>query len=208
MSKYEWRKNDKNIYLPKQKVEILNLKPMKYYTIEGVGNPNSEQFSEKIGILYAMSYGIRMSYKSSDPIKDYYEYTVFPLEGIWDLVDHSIEFTAHTKNNLKYKLMIRQPDFLSEEDALKNIERVSNKKFHKYSKDVKFEVIDEGLCAQMMHVGSYDDESKTFKIIDEFLSDNNYKRTTLVHKEIYISDFRRVEASKLKTVLRVFIEAK
>lgn len=149
-----------------------------------------------------------MSYKTENIPKGYYQYTVFPLEGIWDLIDHSKNFSIDDKDNLKYKIMIRQPDFVTREYALENIQRVKSKSFNKYHDLVRFEELDEGLVVQALHIGSFDTEEETIKIIEKFLLDNNLERTTKIHKEIYLSDFRRTKEENLKTTLRVYVKEK
>lgn len=200
--KYEWRKADKSLYLPKTKPEIIEVPPMKYLMLNGRGNPNDPEFGEAIEALYSVSYGIRMSHKSEDIPEGYYEYTVFPLEGIWDLEEEARGKDIIDKDKLIYTLMIRQPEFLTEEFATTIIEKVKNRKPNKNLENIKFETLDEGLCVQMMHIGSYDEEAKSFTIMEEFCTNNNLIRESKTHKEIYISDFRRVEPDKLKTVLR------
>ncbi len=102
--------------------------------------------------------------------------------------------------------MIRQPDFVDEVFANENLKRVKAKKSLPLLDKVKFEAVSEGKVVQMMHSGPFDDEALSFAIIDEFLKQHNLIRTTLVHKEIYISDFRKTSSDKLKTVLRVYVK--
>lgn len=200
--KYEWRKSDKALYLPKSKPELIEVPPMKYLMLNGKGNPNDPEFAETIEALYSVSYGIRMSHKSETIPEGYYEYTVFPLEGIWDLEEEARGLEIIDKDKLIYTLMIRQPEFLTEEFAQTIIDKVKKKKPNKLLKNIKLGSIDEGLNVQMMHIGSYDDEVKSFNLMEEFCSNNNLIRTDKTHKEIYISDFRKVDPIKLKTVLR------
>lgn len=200
--KYEWRKSDKSLYLPKNKPEIIEVPPIKYLMLNGKGNPNDPEFAEAIEALYSVSYGIRMSHKSDTIPEGYYEYTVFPLEGIWDLEEEARGLEIIQKDKLIYTLMIRQPEFLTEKFAMATIEKIKNKKSNKLLENVRFEILNEGLNLQMMHIGSYDDEVKSFNLMEEFCSSNNLIRTDKTHKEIYISDFRKVETAKLKTVLR------
>ena len=136
----------------------------------------------------------------------YFEYTVYPLEGVWDLTEKGRLEETLNKDELIYKLMIRQPDFVTEEVVKIAMEIVKKKKYHSLLEKVKFESIKEGLSVQMLHVGPYDDEIRTFSVMKDFCIKNNLEIKTLAHKEIYLSDFRRVEASKLKTVLRYSIE--
>ena len=139
-------------------------------------------------------------------LNGYFDYTVYPLEGFWDISEDAkktyTENSKLNKDDLVFKLMIRQPDFVTQEYALKVIDKVKIKKKNPLINTVKFEKISEGNCIQMLHIGSYDDEAKTFKIMEEFAKNNNLKRVSKVHKEIYISDFRKVAPEKLKTVLR------
>ncbi|NMC56460.1 MAG: hypothetical protein GYA50_04490 [Eubacteriaceae bacterium] len=200
MEKIDYKKHFKELYLPKTSPAIIDVPPISYIVVSGEGNPNEEEFGRNIEILYALSYGVKMSYKSEDVPTGYYEYTVFPLEGVWDLIDKSI---AHTdKNNLKYDIMIRQPDFLTTELFEKFKSGVKAKKPNLNIDKARLEIIEEGLCAQMMHIGSYDSEPESFKIMQEFCADNGYRRSDLTHREIYISDPRKTEEWQRRTVLR------
>jgi len=206
--KYEWRKNDKLIYLPASKPETISIPAFKFYTIEGKGNPNDAFFAEYIGVLYALSYAIKMSPKHGNAPKDYFEYTVFPLEGVWDIDDAAKENFKGIidKNSLVFKLMIRQPDFVTNDFALEMIERTKKKKPHILLDTVKFEIIEEGPCVQMLHTGSYDHEPDSFKIMEAFANSKNLKRISHIHREIYLTDVRKVSTDKLKTVLRFKVE--
>ncbi|OZV11576.1 hypothetical protein CIW83_14135 [Tissierella sp. P1] len=200
--KYEWRKQDKNLYLSKSKPEVIDVPAMNYFMIDGKGNPNDPSFSDYIEALYSLSYAVRMSYKSEIVPEGYYEYTVFPLEGIWDLAEEARDKEFLDKNKLIYTLMIRQPEFVTEKLARDIIERVKIKKSNKLLDKVKFNSLHEGLCVQMMHIGSYDDEPKSFRIMEEYCMANGLIRKEKTHREIYISDFRKTQPEKLKTVLR------
>ncbi len=208
--KHEWKKNEKQFYLPKNKPELINIPKLKFYTIEGSGNPNDDFFSEYIGVLYSLSYGIKMSPKKGIEPKGYFDYTVYPLEGVWDLNEgakKSFDGTIN-KNDLVFKLMIRQPDFVDKDFALQILEQTKKKKPHDLLGQVRFEEIIEGDCIQMLHIGSYDNESESFKLMEGFAEQGNYRRKTKTHREIYLSDARKVSPDKLKTVLRFEIEKK
>lgn len=206
--KYEWKKADKALYLPKNKPEIIEVPQMNYFMLDGKGNPNGTEFAEVIEALYAVSYAVRMSHKSDLVPEGYYEYTVFPLEGIWDLEKDARGKEILDKEKLVYTLMIRQPDFLTIQLASDIVERVKKKKSNKLINHIRFESLSEGLNLQMMHIGSYDDEPESFKIMEEFCTENGYERIDKRHKEIYISDFRKTQKDKLKTVLRFKIRKK
>ncbi len=202
--KHDWKKNDKQFYLPKNKPENITVPKFNYFTIEGKGNPNDDFFADYIAVLYSLSYGIKMSPKQGFAPGNYEEYTVFPLEGVWDIDEEAKKnFTGILdKNSLVFKLMMRQPDFVTTDFALETIERIKKKKPHSLLEKVKFEAIEEGLCVQMLHEGSYDSEPASFRKMQEFADANNLKRISHTHREIYLSDARKVEPEKLRTVLR------
>ncbi len=200
--KYEWRKRDKEIYLPKNKPILVDIPPMKYFMLKGKGNPNSEAFKEAVQTLYALSYAIRMMPKKGFTPEGYFEYTVFPLEGIWDLDEIGRQLDKLDKDRLIYKLMIRQPEFVSNELFIMAKNVAEKKVSEKLLNQVTFEEIKEGLCVQCMHIGSYDDEPRTFAMMDEFSIEKGVHRIDKRHREIYISDARKTSVEKLKTVLR------
>ena len=208
--KSEWRKNEKQFYLPKAKPELINIPQFKYYVIEGKGNPNDDFFGDYVGVLYSLSYGIKMSPKKGIEPKGYFDYTVYPLEGIWDISEAAKKsFNGIiNKNELVFKLMIRQPDFVDSNFAMQILEQTKKNKPNDLLEKVRFEEIIEGTCIQMLHIGSYDNEPESFKIMESFAEQENYRRTTMTHKEIYLSDPRKVSPDKLKTVLRINIEKK
>jgi hypothetical protein len=205
--KYEWRKQEKELYIPKAKPTEVTVPKQQFYTITGKGDPNNEHFSEETAALYAMSYGIRMMPKRGIIPEGYFEYTVYPLEGIWTMSDEAIaEGRAFNKADLVYKIMIRQPEFVTEELALQNLAEISEKKPNPNNKNIKFETIEDGKCLQMLHVGPYDDEVKTFEIMTSYCEEHKLKKRRLDHREIYLSDPRKSAPEKMKTVLRYFLE--
>ena len=206
--KHEWRKKEKNYYLPKTKPEIVNLEKFKFIQIKGSGNPNSKEFSEKVGVLYSLSYAIKMMPKKDINPEGYFDYVVYPLEGIWDLDEEGRANEEFDKNNLVYNIMIRQPDFVTKEVFDLAMDMTKKKKPNKYLDEVVFDEIEEGMCVQMMHIGPFDDEYKTFEVMKQYCNDNNLVIKNLAHREIYISDFRKTSQEKLKTVLRYMVEAK
>lgn len=202
--KHEWRKKEKEVYLPNNKPVIIQIPEYKFFTIEGTGNPNDDYFSEYIRVLYSLSYAVKMSIKKGIEPKGYFDYTVYPLEGVWDINEEAKKkFDGKfDKNDLVFKLMIRQPDFVDEQFAMMILERTKQKKFNVLLDNVKFEKITDGVCVQMMHLGSYDNEPESFKQMEDFAQQQNLTRTSKVHREIYISDARKVAPEILKTVLR------
>jgi len=206
--KHDWKKNDKQFYLPKDKPETITVPAFNFYSIEGKGNPNDKFFAEYIGVLYSLSYAIKMSPKQGFAPKDYFEYTVFPLEGVWDIDENAKNNFNGTidKNSLVFKLMMRQPDFVTIDFAKEALERTIKKKPHDLLQTVRFETIEEGTCVQMLHAGSYDSEPDSFKKMIEFANARNLKRISHIHREIYLSDARKVAPEKLRTVLRFQVE--
>lgn len=203
--KHEWRKLEKDIYLPKAKPEVIDIPVFRFITIKGEGNPNTEHFKSHIEALYSVSYAIKMTLKKleSKP-KDYTDYTVYPLEGIWDINDDAKKnFNGQiNKDDFVFKLMIRQPNFVDQDFFNEMHKLTKSKKPNPFLDHLKFETISEGKCIQMMHLGSYDNEPTSFKIMEDFANDIKLPRQSKIHKEIYISDFRKVAPEKLKTVLR------
>lgn len=210
--KHEWRKKEKEFYLPKTKPEIIEIPTMTFITIEGEGNPNSENFSSNIQALYSIAYTIKMSLKKDADFDEYMDYTVYPLEGAWDLTSEGrTQYTkgkeiVDLKDFMKYKLMIRQPNFVSKDLFEKYKEIAYSKKKTEFIQLVQYEEIKEGKVCQMLHKGSYDDEPASFKYMEEYVEEQGLKRTSKQHKEIYISNPNKEEPSKQKTVLRFNVE--
>lgn len=210
--KHEWRKKEKELYLPKSKPEIVRIPKMHFITIEGEGNPGSEKFSSHIQALYGVAYTIKMSLKKETGIEGYKDFTVYPLEGEWDLVDEGRkQYTegvavVDLKDLLKYKLMIRQPSFISKEIFEKYKKIAFNKKKSEMIKHVNYEVLDEEEVCQMMHVGSYDSEVESFELMEIFVKHEGRERQSKKHKEIYITNPNNDNPLKQKTVLRFKIK--
>ncbi|MBM7616228.1 GyrI-like domain-containing protein [Alkaliphilus hydrothermalis] len=206
--KHEWRKHEKNLYVPKEKPELITVSNQKFLMIKGTGNPNDKSFSDKIEVLYSLAYAIRMMPKQGYTPEGYFEYTVYPLEGVWDLTEEGKKLDYLNKDELVYNIMIRQPDFVNKEVVEKAFEIVRKKKPHPLLDEVVFDTLEDGLAVQMLHVGSYDDEPKSFELMKQYIEENNLEIITLAHREIYLSDARKVEAAKLKTVLRYRVKRK
>lgn len=198
--KVDYKKDYKQLYIPKEFPEIVEVPRMPFFKISGTGDPNGEDFAKATEALYSLSYAVRMSYKSDDMPAGYYEYTVFPLEGVWDLLDRSKPTTD--KNNFKYTIMIRQPDFLTKKGFERFLEQTNRKKPNPFLGKVRFEQAADGLSCQMMHIGSFDDEPKSFARMEAFCTEHGFIRASKIHREIYLSDPRKTEPAKLKTVLR------
>lgn len=202
---FDFKKEYKEFYMPKAKPEIVTVPKANYIAVRGKGNPNEEggAYQQAISILYAVAYTLKMSYKTDYRIEGFYEYVVPPLEGFWwqdnrKCVDYS------NKSSFRWISVIRLPDFISKNDFNWAMETASKKKKVDCS-CAEFLTIDEGLCVQIMHLGSFDDEPKSVAIMDKFLENNGYVNDindTRLHHEIYISDPRKVPVEKWKTVIR------
>lgn len=204
--KIEWRKEPG--FAVRKKPQILTIPEQNYFSIKGTGDPNLPDFSNHIQALYPISYAIRMSQKAGWIIPSFQQYTVYPLEGFWGLQSQFIGAPVMEKSHFKYTLSIKQPDFVTEAIATEAKERAASKVDPTLLEAVFFEHRSAQLVAQILHVGSFDDEPATFKILEDFIEQNHYQRISKEHTEIYVSDFRRVEESKRKTILRVAITPK
>ena len=211
--KLEWRKHEKEIYNIKKVPILLDVCTQNFIMIDGKGNPNDEEFSEKVSALFSLAYAIKMDYKKSHHVKDTDEiadYVVYPLEGIWKVSqDNSTKnncYNEFDKNNLEYTIMIRQPDFITEDDFKSAADKVAKKKPNVFYKDIYFDSMNDGDSVNILHVGSYDDENSSFEKMDLFCKENGLTRKYDWHREIYLNNSNRTEESKLKTILRYCIK--
>lgn len=210
MAKYEYKKEEKMIYPTGKKHVITKLPPQRFITIEGKGNPNEEEFSAKIQPLYQLSYAIKMAPKKGIDYPGSFDYAIYPLEGFWGGAEPK-EGEALDKSALEYKIMLKQPGFVTEEVFSDALSRIREKIAPHLIEQLKFETIEEGLVAQMVHRGSFDDEPETFAKLDAIIEENGFRRKTFihqeyVHKEVYLNDFRKTAVENLKTILRVAVE--
>ena len=202
---FDFKKEYKEFYLPSAKPTIVTVPKANYIAVRGKGDPNEEggAYQRAIGILYAVAYTLKMSYKTDHRIEGFYDYVVPPLEGFWwqegiDGIDYS------DKSTFCWISVIRLPDFITKADFDWAVQTVSKKKKIDCSK-AEFLTIDEGLCVQIMHIGPYDDEPASVALMDRFLEENgceNDLSATRLHHEIYLSDARKVAPENWKTVIR------
>jgi len=206
--KHEWRKHEKSLYLPKATPDLVEVPAQKFFMINGQGNPNGEEFAERVKVLYSMAYAVRMMPKGGVTPPGYVEYTVYPLEGIWSLTEKGRKLQELNKEEFLYTIMIRQPEFVTKEVAQMALEKVMKKNPHPFLEQVYFQTSEESLNIQMLHIGPYDEEPKSFAKMDEFAQENNLLRIEKEHREIYLSDARKAAPEKLKTVLRYRVQPK
>lgn len=202
---FDFKKEYKQLYLPKNKPALVTVPRANFVAVRGEGDPNVQggAYQQAVGILYAISYTIKMSYKGTHRIDGFFEYVVPPLEGFWwqdgmDGVDYS------DKSSFQWISAIRLPDFVQRQDFDWAVQEAYRKKGLDCS-PAGFLTIDEGLCVQMMHLGTYDSEPETVALMDAFLLENGYANDfteSRRHHEIYLSDPRKTAAEQRKTVIR------
>ena len=202
---FDYKKEYKELYMPKNKPTVVNVPRANYIAVRGKGDPNEENgsYQQAISVLYAVAYTLKMSYKTDYRIEGFFEYVVPPLEGFWwqdgtNGADYSNKAAFH------WISVIRLPEFVSKKDFDWAVETAEKKKKLDCS-SVEFMSIDEGLCVQMMHIGSFDDEPETVAKMDAYLEQNGYENdinNSRRHHEIYLSDARKTAPEKLKTVIR------
>lgn len=202
---FDLKKEFKEYYQPKNKPEIVNIPSINYLAVRGSGDPNDEtgDYKKALESLYAVAYTLRMSYKTDYKINGFYEYIVPPLEGFW-WQDGTDGVNYADKTSFNWISVIRLPDFISDKDIEWAV-RTATKKKKTDCSQVKFLTVNEGLCVQIMHIGPYDNEPVTVKLMDDYLAQNGYANdlnSERMHHEIYLSDPRKCLPEKMKTVIR------
>ena len=202
---FDFKKEYKEFYLPKNQPQIVTVPGANYIAVRGQGDPNEEggAYQAAIGVLYAVAYTLKMSYKTDYRIQGFFDYVVPPLEGFWQQEGVCGVDYAH-KEAFSWISVLRLPDFVTEKDFRWAVETASRKKKLDCS-GAEFLRIEEGLCVQMLHLGSYDDEPASVALMDRFLQEQGYVNDlsdTRLHHEIYLSDPRKTEPEKRKTVIR------
>lgn len=205
---FDFKKEYKAYYLPPRKPELIEIPQMHFLAVRGKGDPNAAEgaYQQALAKLYAVAYTLRMSQRAGKMIAGFYEYVVPPLEGLWQqsgTEDGSLDYSR--KQDLEWISMIRLPDFITEADVLWAVTAAERKKKLSCA-DVEFFTYDEGLCAQVMHHGSYDSEPETIQQMQQFIAEHSCAAdhtASRLHHEIYLSDPRRTAPEKLKTVIRI-----
>ena len=199
---FDYKKEYKEYYMPKAKPEIIEIPPMNYIAVRGVGDPNEEggAYKAAIGQLYGIAFTLKMSKKGSHQIEGYFDYVVPPLEGFWQ----QGQTGTADKAAFRWVSVARLPDFVTEEELCWAKQAAWEKKKLDCGA-VEFLTVEEGLCVQCMHIGPYDDEPKTIEAMHEHAAHNGYVpdiRAERMHHEIYLSDPRKCAPERLKTVVR------
>lgn len=203
MSAIDFKKTQKEFYRPKTEPSIVDVPKMTFIMIDGKGDPNKPdgEYAAAVELLYGLSYTIKMGNKAV------LEYVVAPLEGLWTVDDAAFKgggVAIKDKSKLIWTVMIRQPEFVTL-DLFESARVVYQKKKPVQKALPRLEQWTQGLCAQVMHVGSYDDEPATIERLDAFITKSgcrNDMSQTRRHHEIYLSDPRKTAPDKLRTVIR------
>lgn len=208
---FDYKKEYKEFYLPAKKPGIVELPPMNYIALRGKGDPNEEngEYKASIGLLYAIAFTLKMSYRGTHRIDGYFEYVVPPLEGFW-WQDGKQDIDYAHKENLQFLSAIRLPDFVTKADFDWAIAEATEKKKTDFSR-VMFLPCNEGLCVQCMHIGPYDFEPATVAAMHEYAEQQGYEpdfSELRHHHEIYLSDPRKCDPARLRTVIRHPIQKK
>ena len=208
---FDYKKEYKAFYMPKANPSIITVPKMNYIAVRGKGNPNDEagEYKASIGLLYGIAFTIKKSYKGDHKIDGYFEYVVPPLEGFWWQEGvQGIDYAR--KEDFHFISVIRLPDFVTKADFDWAIAEATRKKKADFSQ-VEFFSYDKGACVQCMHIGSYDDEPATIAAMHDFAAQNGYEvdiTDARYHHDIYLSDPRKCDVTKLKTVVRHPIKKK
>ena len=202
---FDYKKEYKEFYMPKNKPGIVKVPPMNYIAVRGKGNPNAKdsEYKRSIALLYGIAFTIKMSKKGTRQIEGYFDYVVPPLEGFW-WQEHGKGIDYSRKEDFHFISMLRLPDFVTKEDFDWAVKEAEKKKKEDFSK-AEFLSYDEGLCVQCMHIGPYDDEPETIERMYAYMAAEGYELDLTdkrLHHEIYLSDARRTAPEKLKTVIR------
>ena len=202
---FDFKKEYKEFYMPKKRPEIIDVPPMNYIAVRGKGDPNEENgaYKQAIGVLYAVAYTLKMSYKTDRRIEGFFDYVVPPLEGFW-WQDGVKGIDYDKKDGFNWISVIRLPDFIKKDDFEWAVKTAAEKKKIDCS-SAEFITVNEGLCAQIMHIGAFDSESESAELMDKYLEENGYENDISdkrLHHEIYLSDARKVAPEKWKTVIR------
>lgn len=202
---FDYKKEYKEFYLPKNKPSIVEIPPMNFVAVRGQGDPNQEggEYQTAMSLLYGIAFTIKMSKLGDHRIDGYFDYVVPPLEGFW-WQDGIRGIDNSRKEDFQWISLIRLPDFVTQADFDWAVAEATKKKKHDFSK-VEFLTYHEGLCVQCMHIGPYDEEPATVSKMDAYLQETGYETdlsATRFHHEIYLSDARKVAPERRKTVIR------
>jgi hypothetical protein len=202
MEKLDLTKTDKAYFTAKKTPHVVDINAARFLSLRGKGDPSDKEFTDNLEALYPVVYMIKFAFKAKEE-----DFVVSKLEGLWwydedrykgKTIDTAVEIP---RSDWEYRLLIRLPDFVTKKDVETAVKSVIEKKNNQRASKVEYFEMTEGKCVQMMHIGPFSDERVSLKIMDEFMKTNDFKRNG-AHHEIYLSDYRKTEAAKLKTILR------
>lgn len=208
---FDFKKEYKSYYLPGNKPQIINIPKTDYLAVYGSGDPNLEdgEYKRAIASLYGIAYTIKMSKKTEYKMKGYFDFTVPPLEGLWwQDGSETIDYTL--KDSFNWIALLRLPEFVTKQEFDWAVKEATEKKKQDFS-NVKYLSIEEGLCVQCMHTGPYDNEPATVDLMNRFIEESGYESDISAsrrHHEIYLSDPRKTNPDRMKTVIRHPIKKK
>ncbi|MGO1798325.1 MAG: GyrI-like domain-containing protein [Microbacterium sp.] len=199
MTKVDFKKTLDAYRARKGRFDLVEVPALTYLMIDGRGDPNTApEFATAVEALYPLAYTLKFASKQGLGR----DYTVMPLEGLWWADDHAAFTTVRDKSQWRWTLMIMQPEWIDEAMLTDAVAKASAKNPAARVTEVRLDTLDEGLCAQTLHVGTYDDEAPVLaKMHDEFIPEHGL-RITDTHHEIYFSDPRRGDPAKRRTLLR------
>lgn len=202
--KFEWKKHEKALYGAKSSPALVQIPRQNFIMLQGSGNPNGADFSERVSALFSLAYAVKMDYKAAaknSPPDAVQDFAVYPLEGVWGQKGAAAQAAgALVKENLEYTIMIRQPDFITAEAVRAALEKVKRKKPNRLYEEIFFDTMQDGKCVEVLHIGPYDAEPSSFARMDQFARENGLARASDRHREIYLTNRSKPEA--LKTILR------
>lgn len=206
MTPFDYKKEYKALYLPKEMPSIVEVPSMQYAAVRGHGDPNEPEgeYGRAVAVLYGISYTIKMSYKGSRKVDGFFEYVVPPLEGFWWMEGGAPGVDYRNKSGFNWISIIRVPEFVTEEVFAWAKEEAQRKKGIDTSL-AELITVSEGLCVQCLHIGSYNEEPATVAKMDRYLLEQGYENDISDrrrHHEIYLSDPRKVSPERMKTVIR------
>lgn len=198
--KYEWKKQEKALYGAGKTPTLVTVPRQNYIAISGSGNPNDRDFSDRVAALFSLAYAVKMRYKAAaaQRRREIDDFSVYPLEGVWELKGGD----TLIKENLEYTIMIRQPEFITEEMVAAALEQLKTKKPNPLYEEIRFTAMQDGTCIEILHIGPYDEEPASFAKMARFAKEHGLTRTASGHREIYLNNAKRAETARLKTILR------
>jgi hypothetical protein len=202
----DFKKTQKELYQPGTKPSVIEVPEMVFIMVDGRGDPNTgEAYQAALEVLYGLSYSVKMSKMGGNQPEGYYDFVVPPLEGLWSTDAGDFEAEITDKSAFRWTSMIRMPGFVTPEVFETAKKSLAKKKPGLDTSVARLEVFNEGLCAQIMHIGSYDSEPATIHALKSFITDSGYRLALSEgrkHHELYLNDPRKTSPDKLKTIIR------